>query len=117
MKKIAALMLALVLAIAAIGCSAPADQNQDNTPANDNKEPYRVAMVTDTGGINDQSFNASAWAGLQRAQEELGCEVAYNLDGGGSSALYFNGTVVNNPTTNGRRIQERSVSDIVYIGY
>ena len=77
MKKIAALMLALVIAIAAIGCSAPADQNQDNTPANDNKEPYRVAMVTDTGGINDQSFNASAWAGLQRAQEELGCEVKY----------------------------------------
>ena len=38
MKKIAALMLALVIAIAAIGCSAPADQNQDNTPANDNKE-------------------------------------------------------------------------------
>lgn len=37
MKKIAALMLALVIAIAAIGCSAPADQNQDNTPANDNK--------------------------------------------------------------------------------
>ena len=34
-------------------------------------------MVTDTGGINDQSFNASAWAGLQRAQEELGCEVKY----------------------------------------
>ena len=32
--------------------------------------------------------------------------------------MYFNGTVVNNPTTtNGRRIQERSVSDIVYIGY
>lgn len=77
MKKIAALMLALVIAIAAIGCSAPADQNKDNTPANDNKEPYRVAMVTDTGGINDQSFNASAWAGLQRAQEELGCEVKY----------------------------------------
>lgn len=47
----------------------------------------------------------------------LGAQTAYNLDGGGSSALYFNGTVVNNPTTNGRRIQERRVSDIVYIGY
>lgn len=69
MKKIAALMLALVLAIAAVGCSAPAENN--NTGA------YRVAMITDTGGINDQSFNASAWAGLQRAQEELGCEVKY----------------------------------------
>ena len=29
----------------------------------------------------------------------------------------FQGRVVNNPTTNGRSIRERSVSDIVYIGY
>ena len=35
------------------------------------KETVRVAMVTDTGGINDQSFNALAWAGLQKAQAEL----------------------------------------------
>lgn len=34
-------------------------------------------MVTDTGGINDQSFNALAWQGLQRAKEELGVEVSY----------------------------------------
>lgn len=45
----------------------------------------------------------------------LGCTTAYNLDGGGSSTMYFNGKVVNNPTTNGK-ISERSVSDIVYIG-
>ena len=47
--------------------------------------------------------------------DELGVSEAYNLDGGGSSTMYFNGKVVNNPTTNGR-IQERAVSDIVYIG-
>jgi len=45
----------------------------------------------------------------------LGCTTAYNLDGGGSSTMYFNGSIVNNPTTNGRT-SERSVSDIVYIG-
>lgn len=49
--------------------------------------------------------------------EERGCSVAYNLDGGGSSAMYFNGQVMNRPTTGGRRIGEREVSDIVYIGY
>ena len=54
---------------------------------------------------------------LAQLMQSLGTQTAYNLDGGGSSTLYFNGTVVNNPTTNGRRIQERSVSDIVYIGY
>ncbi len=47
----------------------------------------------------------------------LGAVSAYNLDGGGSSTMYFNGRVVNNPTTNGKRISEREVSDIVYVGY
>ena len=44
-------------------------------------------------------------------------KIAYNLDGGGSSTLYFNGKVINNPTHDGKRIEERKVSDIVYIGY
>lgn len=48
--------------------------------------------------------------------QSLSAKTAYNLDGGGSSAMYFNGKIVNNPTTNGNTIQERSVSDIVYIG-
>ncbi len=48
--------------------------------------------------------------------ESYGCEVAYNLDGGGSSTMVFMGEVINNPTTNGREFKERSVSDIVYIG-
>lgn len=42
-------------------------------------------------------------------------QTAYNLDGGGSSTMVFNGRVVNNPTTSGRGTKERSVSDIVYI--
>ncbi|MDM8535621.1 BMP family ABC transporter substrate-binding protein [Desulfobacterales bacterium HSG17] len=36
-----------------------------------------VSMVTDVGGVNDQSFNQSAWEGLQRAEKELGLKVAY----------------------------------------
>ena len=48
--------------------------------------------------------------------QSLGAQTAYNLDGGGSSTMYFNGEVINQPTTNGRTIRERSVSDIVYIG-
>ena len=63
----------------------------------------------------------SASAGLtlyQMAQylQSLGVTTAYNLDGGGSSTMVFNGTVINNPTTTGSKITERSVSDIVYIG-
>ncbi|MGO4110476.1 phosphodiester glycosidase family protein [Paenibacillus sp. YAF4_2] len=44
--------------------------------------------------------------------KELGATEAYNLDGGGSSTMYFQGRVVNNPLGKG---QERGVSDIIYI--
>lgn len=53
---------------------------------------------------------------LAQELEERGCTTAYNLDGGGSSTMYFNGEVVNQPT-DGRKEGEREVSDIVYIGY
>ncbi|HRF51796.1 MAG TPA: phosphodiester glycosidase family protein, partial [Trichococcus flocculiformis] len=35
---------------------------------------------------------------------------------GGSSTLYFNGEIINKPTS-GNSTGEREVSDIVYIGY
>jgi basic membrane protein A len=38
---------------------------------------FKVAMVTDVGGVNDQSFNQSAWEGLKRAKKELGIQIAY----------------------------------------
>lgn len=44
---------------------------------------------------------------------ELGCTEAYNLDGGGSSTMYFMGRVVNNPLG---KAKERGVSDVLYIG-
>lgn len=70
--------------------------------------------------VSDGRTNESAGLSLLQLAEfmkELGVTTAYNLDGGGSSTMYFNGEVINNPTTNGRSIVERSVSDIVYIGY
>jgi exopolysaccharide biosynthesis protein len=70
--------------------------------------------------VADGRTSESAGLSLYQLAEfiqSLGVETAYNLDGGGSSTMVFNGTVINNPTTNGNTIQERSVSDIVYIGY
>jgi basic membrane protein A len=37
----------------------------------------KIAMVTDVGGVNDQSFNQSAWEGLKRAEKDFGIKVAY----------------------------------------
>jgi exopolysaccharide biosynthesis protein len=45
---------------------------------------------------------------------ERGATIAYNLDGGGSSTLWFNGEVINNPVDGSG--SERKVSDIIYIG-
>ncbi len=67
-------------------------------------------------GRTDESEGLSLYE-LAEFMQSLGAQTAYNLDGGGSSTMYFNGQVINNPTTNGRTIKERSVSDIVYIGY
>lgn len=49
---------------------------------------------------------------LARLFKDLGATVAYNLDGGGSTTMWFNGRVVNVPRGHGR---ERPTSDILYI--
>ena len=77
-------------------------------------ENHYVFVVSD--GRTSASEGLSLYE-LAEFIESLGVTTAYNLDGGGSSTMYFNGTVVNNPTTSGKTISERSVSDIVYIGY
>ncbi|MDR1206460.1 MAG: phosphodiester glycosidase family protein [Peptococcaceae bacterium] len=70
--------------------------------------------------VSDGRTRSNAGLSLYELAElfkERDCSVAYNLDGGGSSTMYFDGRVVNNPATGGRRTGEREVSDIVYIGY
>lgn len=69
-KKIATLAMATVVSASLlVGCSG------NNESASDDK--ITVAMITDVAGVNDQSFNQSAWEGLQRAEKELGIEVKY----------------------------------------
>ena len=77
-------------------------------------ENHYVFVVSD--GRTSDSQGLSLYE-LAEFMQSLGVTTAYNLDGGGTSTLYFNGQVVNQPTTNGKKIQERSVSDIVCIGY
>ena len=73
---------------------------------------HYVFVVSD--GRTSESEGLSLYE-LAEFMDSMGAETAYNLDGGGSSTMYFNGSVVNNPT-GGMGSNERSVSDIVYIG-
>jgi basic membrane protein A len=64
-KLYAALSILLLFAFVLAGCG---------------KKPgagFRVGFVTDTGGIDDKSFNTTQWAGVQRAVEELGIEAQF----------------------------------------
>ena len=56
------------------GCSS---SDSDSSGGSDSGSTITVEMVTDTGGINDQSFNQLAWEGMQRLEEENGWNVGY----------------------------------------
>lgn len=75
---------------------------------------HYVFIVSD--GRTNESEGLSLYE-LANFMKNLGVKTGYNLDGGGSSSMYFNGNLINKPTTNGNKISERGVSDIVYIGY
>ena len=77
-------------------------------------ENHYIIIVSD--GRTSESEGLSLYQ-MAEIMKSYGVKTAYNLDGGGSSTLYFTGQVINKPTTNGNTISERSVSDIVYIGY
>lgn len=77
-------------------------------------ENHYIIIVSD--GRTSESKGLSLYQ-IAEVMKSYGVKTAYNLDGGGSSTLYFNGQVINKPTTGGSKISERAVSDIVYIGY
>ena len=67
-KKIKSLLLVtLVVGGTVVGCGKSTD-DVDKT---------KVTLVLSTGGVNDQSFNQSAWEGAKEAEKELGVEVSY----------------------------------------
>ena len=72
---------------------------------------HYLFVVSDGRTDADEGLTLLELAEFLKAQ---GVQLAYNLDGGGSSTMVFMDEVVNWPTTNGRR-SERAVSDIVYI--
>jgi len=79
-KKLFSLLAILVVASMILAACAPAATQATpehlplvTAPPVETAAPaFRVGFVTDTGGIDDQSFNTTQWKGVQRAQTELG---------------------------------------------
>ena len=78
-KKIITVMSTLVLSTALmVGCGSGEDNKTDKGDGGASTgEALKVTMVTDTGGVSDQSFNQSAWEGLQNAEKELDVSASY----------------------------------------
>ncbi len=84
-----------VLAVAAVtislfaGCGSNGASQNEGESANNAADAIKVGMVTDSGTIDDKSFNQGTWEGLQKAQQELGADIKYLQPGGETEADYL----------------------------
>jgi basic membrane protein A len=63
--------LLLLASLVLVACGPTDEEPVDEEPA---EEPFQVGMVTDIGGVDDRSFNATSWAGVEQAEEDLNVE-------------------------------------------
>lgn len=71
-KKIKMLALSTVITIGSFGLIACSNTKTDKVD-----ESFKVTLVLDEGGVNDQSFNESAYKGALEAKDEYGVDVTY----------------------------------------
>jgi basic membrane protein A len=95
--------LVSTLVLAACG-STPSTSSA--SPAGPQYPNFTACMVTDTGGIDDRSFNASAWLGAQNAQKDLGIK-----------AKYLQSTTQNDYDPNITQFENQSCGIIVTVGF
>lgn len=67
--KVSILSMIMVGAVGLMGCSKESKTVE--------KDEFKVSLVLDEGGVNDQSFNQSAWEGALKAQENYNVKVTY----------------------------------------
>ena len=74
-------------------------------------EPLHYIIIVSEGRLTNG--DGMTLYELANIMKDLGCKMAYNLDGGSSTTLYFNGEVINTPGRSDG--SERDISDIIYI--
>ena len=73
MKRLTAIALVTALALVAAGCGSKKSSSGSTTTTQ--APSFKVGLSTDTGGLNDRSFNHLAYVGLQRAKTQLGVDI------------------------------------------
>ena len=84
-KKLLAILMAATMVLSLVACGGseetaetPAAENAGEEAAEEatvDASDLKIGLVTDLGGVEDQSFNQSSWEGLQRAEADFGVEV------------------------------------------
>ena len=86
-KKIISLALSALMVTGLVGCGSN-DSNSGNS-GNSSETTLEVGMVTDSGTIDDKSFNQGTWEGIKKAEKELGVEKNYMQPSGETEANYL----------------------------
>ncbi len=71
---------ATVMGLGLVGCGGSSSSTSGSDAGSSSaatESNVKVTMVTDMGGVNDQSFNQGAWEGLQQLGEDTGAKVSY----------------------------------------
>ena len=76
-KLFAVLSVLLVASMLLAACAKPTPTEAPVVTEPPAEAKIKVCQITDTGGIDDKSFNATAWKGITDAQAELGIEAKY----------------------------------------
>jgi basic membrane lipoprotein Med (substrate-binding protein (PBP1-ABC) superfamily) len=71
------LSLVVMMAIVLAACAPAASPAAGGAAATTSGKKLKVGLVTDTGGVNDKSFNQAAWTGVQKAAQEFGFDAKY----------------------------------------
>ena len=82
-KKVIALALSALMVTGLVGCGS------DNNSSTSKEGKMKIGMVTDTGTIDDKSFNQGTWEGIQKAEEEFGIEKTFMQPSGETEANYL----------------------------
>jgi len=84
MKKLSLFIVVLMVASIVLSACGPAATTAPTqaavvteAPPAPTEKPFLVGFVTDTGGIDDQSFNTTQWNGVLRAQQDLGVKAQF----------------------------------------
>ena len=88
-RRITALMMAAAMCMSLVACGGSNTSTTENnntaesgSAAAKDASDLKIGLVTDVGGVNDGSFNQTAWEGMERAGKDFGVTVNYLVQHG-----------------------------------